>query len=160
MVSLQYGFGIAASQTSVAVSIAQCFELLGGETARTGEPRGPPLAAMVGLGLPDFLGIALGPLLAARDYFVTVEFVVLTSRSAYAIFVLCCPSLLVLGDLFLVFLIVLPACLDPMGQIRSGFLVLGVLLQVLTPVLVRARPDADLALIPVAVSHPRVFVEF
>jgi hypothetical protein len=127
MVSLQYGFGITASQTPVAVSIAQGFELLSGKTARTGVPRGPPLAAIVGLGLPDFLGVTLGPLLTASDYFITVELVVLALRSAYAFFVLCCPSLLVLGYLFLVFLVVLSACLDPMGQIRSGFLVLGVL---------------------------------
>jgi hypothetical protein len=128
MVGLQCGFGISASQTSVAVSIAQCFELLGGKTARTGVPRGPPLAAIVGLGLPDFLGVVLGPLFATSDYFFAVALVVLTSRSAYAFFVPCCSSLLVLGDLLLMFFLVLSACLGPMGQIRSGFLILGVLL--------------------------------
>jgi hypothetical protein len=58
-----------------------------------------------------------------------------------------------------VFLVVLSACLDPMGQIRSGFLVLSVLLQTFTPILSYPRTDTQLALIQVAVSHPRVFVE-
>jgi hypothetical protein len=91
-------------------------------------PRRPPLAKIIGLGLPDFLGVTLGPLLTASDYFITVEFVVLAFRSAYATFVLCCPSLLVLGYLFLVFFVVLSARLDPMGQVRPGFLISGVLL--------------------------------
>jgi hypothetical protein len=160
MVGLQYGFRIASSQTLVAVSIAQCFELLGGKTARTGMPRGPPLAAIVGFDLPDFLGIILSPLLTASDYFVTVKLIVLTSRSAYAIFVLFCPSLLVLGYLFLVFLVVLSACLDPMGQVCPGFLVLGVVLQTFTPVLSYPRTDTQLALIQVAVSHSRMLVIF
>jgi hypothetical protein len=73
MVSFQCGFGVAASQTPVAVTLAERPELLGGKMARTGVPRGPPLAAIVGLGLPDFLGITLGPPLAASYYFVTVE---------------------------------------------------------------------------------------
>jgi hypothetical protein len=33
LVSLQYGFGIAASQTSVAVTLAKLIELIGGKTA-------------------------------------------------------------------------------------------------------------------------------
>jgi hypothetical protein len=78
-------------------------------------PRGPPLATVVGFGLSDFLGIILSPLLAASDYFVSVKLVVLPFRSAYAIFVLFCPSLLVLGYLFFVFFLILSACLDPMG---------------------------------------------
>jgi hypothetical protein len=44
-----------------------------------------------------------------------VKLVVLPFRSAYAIFVLFCPSLLVLGYLFFVFFLILSACLDPMG---------------------------------------------
>jgi hypothetical protein len=128
VVSLQYGFGVTASQTFVAVSIAQCFELLGSKTARTGVPRSPPLAKIVGLGLPDFLAVILCPLLTASDYFITVELVVLAFRSAYAFFVLCCPSLLVLGYLFLVYYLILSARLDPMGQVRPGVLKLGVLL--------------------------------
>ena len=64
MVSLQYAFGIAASQTFVAVTLAEFFELLGSKTARTGVPRSPPLAKIVGLGLPDFFGVILCPLLA------------------------------------------------------------------------------------------------
>ena len=77
-------------------------------------PRGPSLTAIVGLGLLDFLGVILTPLLAASDNFITVELVMLTFGSVYAFFVLCRPSSLVLGDLFLVFFLVLPARLDPM----------------------------------------------
>ena len=33
MVSLQYGFGVSASKTLVAVPLAECLELLGGKTA-------------------------------------------------------------------------------------------------------------------------------
>jgi hypothetical protein len=91
-------------------------------------PRSPPLAKFVGLGLPDFLAVILCPLLTASDYFITVELVVLAFRSAYAFFVLCCPSLLVLGYLFLVYYLILSARLDPMGQVRPGVLKLGVLL--------------------------------
>jgi hypothetical protein len=90
--------------------------------------RGSSLTAVVGLGLPDFLGVVLTPLLAAGDYFVSVKLVVLTLGSAYALFVLRCPSLLVLGYLFFVFFLVLSACLDPMGQVCSGFVILSVLL--------------------------------
>lgn len=78
-------------------------------------PRGPPLATIVGFGLPDFLRIFLGPLLAASNYLFALTFVVLTPGSVYAIFVLRCPSFLVLSDLFLVFFLVLSAHLDPMG---------------------------------------------
>jgi hypothetical protein len=160
MVGLQYGFGIAASQTLVALSIAQCFELLGGKTARTGMPRGPPLAAIVGFGLPDFLRVILTPLLATSYHFVAVEFVVVAFGSVYALLVVRHPDFLVLGYLFLVFLVVLSACLDPMGQVCPGFLVLGVLLQTFTPVLSYPRTDTQLALIQVAVSHSRMLVIF
>ena len=34
MISLQYGFGIAASQTFVAVTLAKLFELLNGKVPR------------------------------------------------------------------------------------------------------------------------------
>ena len=126
MVSLQYAFGIAASQTFVAVTLAEFFELLDSKIPTTGVPRGSPLAKVVGLGLPDFLAVILCPLLTASDYFIRVELVVLAFRSAYAFFVLCCPSLLVLGYLFFVFFLVSSTRLDPMGQACSGFLVLGV----------------------------------
>jgi hypothetical protein len=115
MVSLQYGFHIAVSQTLVAVTLAEFFELLDGKTARTGVLRGPPLAAIVRFSLPDFLRIILSPLLTASDYFVSVKLIVLTFGSAYAIFVLFCPSLPVLGYLFFVLFLILSACLDPMG---------------------------------------------
>ena len=121
MVSLQYGFGVTASQTFVAVSIAQCFELLGSKTARTGVPRSPPLAKIVGLGLPDFLGVILCPLLTASDYFITVELVVLAFRSAYAFVVLCCPSLPVLGYLFLVYYLILSAASIRWGRFALAF---------------------------------------
>ena len=110
-------------------------------------PRSPPFAKIVGLGLPDFLGVILCPLLTASDYFITVDLVVLAFRSAYAFFVLCCLSLLVLGYLLLVYYLILSARLDPMGQICPGFLILGVLLQVFTPVLLSACSDADFALL-------------
>jgi hypothetical protein len=128
VVSLKYGSGIAASQTSVAVTLAEFLELLDGKVPTTGVPSSPPLAKIFGLGLPDFFGIILCPLLAASDYFITVELVVLALRSAYAFFVLCCPTFLVLEYLFLVFYLILSARLDPMGQVRPCFLKLGVLL--------------------------------
>jgi hypothetical protein len=112
MVGLQRGFGVAASQTPVAVLPAQSLEFLHGKIARAGVPRSPPLARIVGLGLPDLLGVLLTPLLAAGDHLVTVEFVVLAFRGVYAIFVLCRPTFLVLGDLFFVFFLVPPSRLD------------------------------------------------
>jgi hypothetical protein len=160
MVSLQYGFGIAASQTHVAVTLAKRFELLDGKVPTTGVPRSPPLAAIVGFGLPDFLGIFLGPLLAASYYFVAIAFVVLTSGSAHTIIVLCCPTLRVLGYLFFVFFLILSACFDPMGQVRPGFLVLGVLFQAPPTIFSHARADTHLALIQVAVCRSRMFVIF
>jgi hypothetical protein len=87
VVSLQCGLGVAASQTLVAVSLAERLELLGGEAARTGMLRRSSLAAVVGFGLPDLLGVFLTPLLAASDYFVSVKLVVLTLGSAYTSFV-------------------------------------------------------------------------
>ena len=128
MVSLQCGFGFATSQTPVAVAFAEHFELLGGKDARAGVPRCSPLATVVGLGLPDFLGVTLGPLLAASDYSVSVKLIVLTFGSAYAIFVLFCPSLLVLGYLFFVFFVVFSARPDPLWQVCPGFIVFSVLL--------------------------------
>src|SRR5215211_1636451 len=115
MVSLQYGFGIAASQTFVAVTLAEFFELLDSKIPTTGVPRGSPLAKVVGLGLPDFLGITLGPLLTAGYYFLTLQFVVAAFGSVYALLVVRRPDLLVLGDLFLVLFLILSACLDPMA---------------------------------------------
>jgi|SRR5215208_747634 hypothetical protein len=128
MVSLQYGFVIAASQTFVAVTLAEFFELLNGKVPTTGVPRSPPFAKIVGLGLPDFFGVILCPLLATSKYVFTLAFVVAAFGSAYALFVVRCPDLLVLGYLFLVLFLVLPTCLDPMGQVRPGVLKLGVLL--------------------------------
>jgi hypothetical protein len=127
MVSLQYGFGIAASQTFVAVTLAELLELLDGKVPTTGVPHSSPLAKIVGLGLPDFFGITLGPFLATSYHFVAVAFVVLKSRIAHTIFVFCCPSLLVLGYLFLVLFLILSACLGPMGKVCSGPLVLSIL---------------------------------
>ena len=128
MVSLQYGFGIAASQTLVAITLTKFSELLGGKASTTGVPRSPPFAKIVGLGLPYFFGVILGPLLATSYYFFTLAFVVAAFGSVYALLVVRCPDLLVLGDLFLVFFLILPTRLDPMGQICSGLLILGVLL--------------------------------
>jgi hypothetical protein len=39
MVSLQYGFGVAASQTFVAITLEMLSELLGGKASTTGVPR-------------------------------------------------------------------------------------------------------------------------
>jgi hypothetical protein len=101
MVSLQYGFGIAASQTFVAVTLTEFFELLDGKVSTTGVPRSPPFAKIVGLGLPDFFGIILCPLLATSKYDFTLAFVVAAFGSVYALPVVRCPDLLVLGNLFL-----------------------------------------------------------
>ena len=65
MVSLQYGFGVAASQTFVAVALTKLSELLGGIVPTTGVPRSSPFAKIVGLGSPDFFGVVYGPLLTA-----------------------------------------------------------------------------------------------
>jgi hypothetical protein len=115
MISLQYGFAIATSQTLVAVTLAEFFAFLDGKVPTTGVPRSSPLAKIVGLGLPDPLGISLCPLSTASYHFVAVAFVVLTSRIAHTIFVFCCPSFLVLGYLFVVLFLILSACFDPLG---------------------------------------------
>src|SRR5687768_8887733 len=125
MVSLQYGFGIAASQTLVAITLAEFKELLDSKIPTTGVPRSSPPAKVVDLGLPDFFGVIFSPLLATSKYDFTLAFVVAAFRSVYALPVVRCPELLVLGNLFIVLFLVLPTCLDPMGQIRSGFLILG-----------------------------------
>lgn len=109
------------------------------------------LAAVVGLGLPDLLGVGFGPLLAAGDYFVSVKLVVLAPGSGHAILVLCRPPLLVLGYLLFVSLVVLSSRLDSMQQVCPGSLVLSVLFQTFAPVLPHARADAQPALPPSAV---------
>ena len=159
MVSLQRGFGVATSQTPVAVSFAKRPEFLGGKAARAGVPGGPALAAIVGLGRPDLVGVVFGPLLASSYYFFALTLVVSKLRSSYAILVFCCPLLLVLGYLGFVFFLVFPTRLDPVRQVCPGFLVCSVLLQVFTPVLLRARPDADFALVQMAIRHLRLFIE-
>jgi hypothetical protein len=128
VISLQHGFGVTASQTPVAVTLAESPDLLDGKTARTGMYRGSSLAAVVGLGLLDLLGVVLSPLLAAGDYFFAVTLVVSLIVSYYDLLIVRCPLLLVFGYLFLVLFLVLSARLDSMGQVRPGFLVLGVLL--------------------------------
>jgi hypothetical protein len=65
MVSLQYGFSIAASQTFVAVTFAEFLELLNGKAPTAGVPSSSPPAKIVRLGSPDFFGVVFGPLLAA-----------------------------------------------------------------------------------------------
>jgi hypothetical protein len=128
MVNLQCSIGIAASQTSFAVTLAEYFELLDGKIPNTGVPSSSPLAKIVGLGLPDFFGVVLGPFLATSQNILTLTFVVAAFGSVYALLVFRCPDLPVLGDLFLVFFLILPTCLDSVGQIRSGFFILGVVL--------------------------------
>ena len=121
MVSLQYGFGIAASQTFVAVTLAEFFELLNGKVPTTGVPRSPPFAKIVGLGLPDFFGVILCPLLATSKDVFTLAFVVAAFGSAYALFVVRCPDLLVLGNLYLVLFLVLPTCPTRWGKFALAF---------------------------------------
>ena len=116
MVSFQYGFGIAASQTLVAVTLAEFFELLDGKIPTTGVPRSPPFAKIVGLGLPDSFGVILCPLLATSYNFLTLEFIVAAFGSVYALLVVRHPDLLALGNLFLMFFLILPTCFDPMKQ--------------------------------------------
>jgi hypothetical protein len=115
VISLEHGFCITASQSPVAVTLAESPKLLGGKIARTCVPRGPPLAAIVRFGLPDLLGVILAPLLATGDHFVSVNLVVLAFRSAYASFIFFCPPLLVFRYLFLVFFLVFSACFYPVG---------------------------------------------
>jgi hypothetical protein len=150
VVGLQLGFGVATSQTPVAILLAKCPELLGGKATRTGMPGGPSLAAIVGLGRLDLVRITLGPLLASSNYFFALTLVVSEVRSGYLLLVVCCPLLLVLRNLFLVFFLILSSCLYPMGQVRPGFLIFSVLLQVFALILLCARPDADFALLPPA----------
>lgn len=121
MVSPQHDFCVTASQTPVSVALTKRPELLGGEAALTGMLRRSPPAAVVGVGLPDLLGVLLSPLLAAGDYFFAVELVVLALGSAYAIFVLCSPPLLVVGYLFFVFFVVFSARLNPSGRFALAF---------------------------------------
>jgi hypothetical protein len=142
VVSLQCGLGVTASQTPVSVAFAERPELLGGEAARAGMLRRSPLAAVVGLGLPDLLGVFLAPLLAAGDYLVSVKLVVLTLGSAYASFLFFCPLFLVLGYLFLMFFLVLSARLDSLRMICSGLVILGILLQMFAPVFLCALTQA------------------
>jgi hypothetical protein len=87
VIGLQRGFGVTASQTPVAVTLAESPELLGGETAGTGVFRGPPLAAIVGFGLANFLRVVFSPLLAAGYYLVAVTLVVSKPRSSYLLLV-------------------------------------------------------------------------
>lgn len=145
MVSLQYGFGVAASQTFVAITLTKLSELLGGKASTTGVPRSSPFAKIVGLGLPDFLGIILCPLLAMSYYVFTLAFVVAAFGSVYALLVVRCPDLLVMGDLFLVFFLILPICLDPMRQACSGPLISSILLCAFTTILPSARLNTRLA---------------
>ena len=121
MVSLKCGFGITVSQTFVAVAFAERSELLSGETAQAVMLCSPSLATVVGLGLSDFLGITLSPLLAASDYFVAVTLVVSTPGSGYFLFVVRRPLLLVFGNLFFVFFLILWACFDPRGRFALAF---------------------------------------
>ena len=97
-----------------------------------------------------FVGITLGPLLAASYVLLRARARSKRASKQLPILVFSCPLLLVLGYLFFVFFLVFSARLDPMGQVGPGFLVLSVLLQVFTPVLLCTRPDADFALLPPA----------
>ena len=159
MVGLQYGFGIAASQTSVAVTLAKLSELLEREVSTTVVPRSSPLAKIVGLGLPDFLGVIFGPLLTASYYFVALAFIVIKFVSGYDLLVVRFPLRLVLGYLYFMLFLVLSTCLDPMGKARSSSLILSVLLQAFTTILSYAQPDTHLALVQMAICHPKMFVE-
>jgi hypothetical protein len=98
MVSLQWSSGIAASQTFVAVTLAEAFELLNGKVPTTGVPRSSPFAKIVGLVMPYPLGIILCPLFTASYYVFTLAFVVTAFGSVYALLVVRCPDLLVLGQ--------------------------------------------------------------
>jgi hypothetical protein len=63
MVSLQYGFGIAASQTLVAITLTKLSELLGGKASTTGVPRSPYTRLDTNLALlPPATVIELGEL--------------------------------------------------------------------------------------------------
>jgi len=145
MVSLQYGFGIAASQTLVAVTLTEFFELLDGKVSTTSVPRSSPPAKVVDLGLPDFFGVIFSPLLATSKYDFTLAFVVAAFGSVYALLVVRCPDLLVQGDLFLVFFLIFPTSLDSMRQACPGPLISSILLCAFTTILPSARLDTRLA---------------
>ena len=121
MVSLQYGFGIAASQTFVAVTLAEFFELLNGKVPTTGVLRSSPFAKIVGLGSPDFFGVILGPLLTANYHFFMLAFVVIKFGSSYNLLVVRCPLLLVLRYLFFVFFLVFRRASTRWGRFALAF---------------------------------------
>jgi hypothetical protein len=140
-----------ATQTPVAIPLAQFFELLGREVARTCVLRGPPLAAVVGLELPDLLGVLPAPLFATRYDVFAIALVVFAFESGHSSSIGLCPGFLVLGYLFLVLFLILPASLDSVLQIGPRALVLSVLPPTVATVLPNATLDARLAL-----THPPV----
>ena len=145
MVSLQYGFGIAAIQTFVAVTLAEFFELLDRIVPTTGVPRSSPFAKTVGLGLPDSFGIILSPFLAPSYNVFTLSFVVIPFGRSYGLPVVRCPHFLILGYLFSVFFLLLPTRVDPVRQACPGLLISSILLRAFTTILPSARLDTRLA---------------
>jgi hypothetical protein len=146
MVSLKHDARGATTQALVTVPLARFFELLCREVATACVPCSPPLAAISGLKLLDPLRVVPGPLSTASDHFFIVLLVVGTLVTDCAGTVGSCPSFLVFGDSFFVLFLVLPSRLDPVGQVGSRPLLLGVLLPTVATVLFDAALDARLAL--------------
>src|SRR5215207_4434897 len=128
MVGLQCGGRISASQTLVAVTLAEFLELLDSKVSTAGVSRSSPLTTIVGLRSHNFFRIILGPLLTTSNYFFAIAFVVIEAGSRNALPVIRCPALFVLGYLFPVFFLVCLTCLNSMRQARSGSLILSILL--------------------------------
>lgn len=146
MVGLQHSFCVTATQTPITVLLAELFELLGGEVSTSGVLCGSPLTAIVGFGYPYSFRIILSPLSAARDYLLTIAFVVVALRGDHTLTVILCPPSLVFGYSYSVFFLVLTTRLDPIRQIGPRPLVLSILLTSITTVFAHVRPDTQLAL--------------
>lgn len=75
VIRLRQGPRGSAPQAPVAVPSTKLFELLGREATGAGVPRGPPLAAVVGLEALDLRGVVPAPPVAASDYALAVLFI-------------------------------------------------------------------------------------
>jgi hypothetical protein len=159
MVSLQHDPHNTTTQALVAISFAEILELFGCEVTGTVVLRGPSLAAVVGLELPDLLEVFFGPFFAAGDHLFTVLLVVGTLVRGHADVIGLRPGFLVFGDLLFVLFLVFPACFDTMRQVGPRPLVFGVLLAVATIVVPRPCFDAGLAVVQVTIRHPGAPIE-
>jgi hypothetical protein len=115
VISLQPDFRSAASQAPVSIPFTKHFELFGGKTPQAGVFRGSPFTAVVGLGVANFLGIILSPLLTASYNLMLMAFVLFPTAARYHLRVLSSPPFLVFVNLFFVLFLILSARFDPVG---------------------------------------------